>query len=268
MSLHQLFCNNPAIADEKETIFKLEIDPSDRKHVKALRLEVGEHLAAIDASKDYFEVEIVEFRDGEPWVKIAQKLECPHETLPVYLVQGLAKGEKMDIVLRQATELGIAGFYPAIMQRSIVRLDEKKTTKRHERFRAIARNAALQSGRVSIPDVSPTEPLQNILDYWNENDLVLLFWEEAPLENSINQLFAMLNEQRAIADNARIWIVIGPEGGISPDEVDLIEQSKAQVYLLSLGPTILRTETAGVVSSALVINDLRFYMSSTKVAPE
>lgn len=255
MSLHHLFCLNPCIADETSAPFKLEFDSNDRSHIKALRLQVGEHLAVVDADQDYFEVEIDSIEGEDIWVHITQHLEAPPETLPVMLVQGLAKGEKMDTVLRGGTELGIAGFYPAVMKRSVVQLDQKKITKRHARSTQIARSAALQSGRTMIPSVAETQPLSSIIDTWNEKDAVLLFWEEAPLDRDVSALFDTTPSPVEHAD--RIWIIIGPEGGISPEEVQALNNSRASVFMLSLGPTILRTETAGIVASALVLNELR-----------
>ena len=257
MSFHQLFCNNASIAAEAASPFVLEIDPAERKHIRALRLQAGEHLRVVDASKDYFEVEIDRIEGDDVWVRIASRLAQENDLTPVVLVQGLAKGEKNDIVLRQATELGIAGFAPALMQRCVVQLDAKKTAKRHERALAIARAAAQQAGRVLLPDVHPIRPLADIVATWRSDDMVLLFWEEAPLECSVRALFADLACEDLRTRVQRIWIVVGPEGGIAPDEVALIEQSAARVFSLSLGPTILRTETAGIVACALVLSELR-----------
>ena len=257
MSLHQLFCNNPAIACEQAMPFRLEIDPQDRSHVRALRLQVGEHLAVVDAATDYFEVAIERIEGDDIWVRIAEHLDVPPRTTPVMLVQGFAKGEKMDAVLRQATEIGIAGFFPTITQRSIVRLDQKKAAKRRERFTAIARSAALQAGRIQIPAVAPICSLEEVVATWMPEDAVLLFWEEADRNQTLRALFDTLEKTDELDHIARFWIVIGPEGGIAPDEVHLIEQSNAQVFPLSLGPTILRTETAGVVACALTMSELR-----------
>lgn len=235
----------------------LEIDPQDRSHVKALRLQVGEHLAVVDASQDYFEVKIERIEGDDIWVSITEHLDAPPVTTPVMLVQGFAKGEKMDAVLRQATEIGIAGFAPTIMQRSIVRLDPKKAAKRRERFLAIARSAALQAGRIQAPTVAPIQALDEVVATWTPEDAVLLFWEEASRDQTLRSLFDSLAKTGELSAIARFWIVIGPEGGISPEEVDLIMNSNAHVFTLSLGPTILRTETAGVVACALTMNELR-----------
>lgn len=262
MSLHQLFCDNEAIARESASPFLLRIDPADRNHVRALRLQVGEHLAVVDASSDYFEVEIASIDKDALWVRITQHLDAPEPLVPITLVQGLAKGEKMDAVLRQATELGIDAFLPTTMKRSVVQLDQKRATKRHERSCAIARSAALQSGRVTIPEVAPLEPLAHIIETWTEDDAILLFWEEAPLDHTLRALFTTLRNDGSLATFQRFWIVIGPEGGIAPEEVAAIERSAASVFPLSLGPTILRTETAGVVACALALSELRYLTES------
>lgn len=259
MSLHQLFCTNEAIAREEGSPFLLGIDAQDRSHVKALRLEVGEHIAVVDASSDYFEVEITAFQGEEIWVRIAKHLDAPKDTVPVMLVQGLAKGDKMDTVLRAATELGIAGFYPTEMSRSVVKLDAKKKDKRGSRFAQIARSAALQSGRTTIPEIGRIRALAQVVEQFGPRDLVIVFWEEEDLANSVSAFFDTPATKSLLGALERIWIVIGPEGGMSAEEVKCIEGSQAAVVVRSLGPTILRTETAGVVACALVLNELHNY---------
>lgn len=259
MSLHQLFCTNEAIACEEGSPFLLGIDEVDRNHVKALRLEVGEHIAVVDASSDYFEVEITALQGEEIWVRIAKHLDAPEEAIPVMLVQGLAKGDKMDTVLRAATELGIAGFYPSEMSRSVVKLDAKKKDKRSSRFTQIARSAALQSGRTTIPEIGRIDALAQVVEHFGPRDLVIVFWEEEDLANSVSAFFDSPTTKPLLGTLDRIWIVIGPEGGMSVEEVQRIEDSPAAVVVRSLGPTILRTETAGVVACALVLNELRNY---------
>lgn len=262
MSFHQLFCNNASIAEQAASPFLLEIDPNDRGHLRALRLQEGEHLRVVDASMDYFEVEIERIENDQLWVSIACHLEEQNDAIPLTLVQGFAKGEKMDTILRQTTELGIAQFAPALMQRSVVQLDAKKTAKRHQRAQAIARSAAQQAGRVSLPAVLPARPLKAIVADWKSDDMVLLFWEEAPLDRSVRALFTELEGSDLLARIERAWVVVGPEGGLAPEEVALIEQSPAQVFTCSLGATILRTETAGVVACALALSELRALQES------
>jgi 16S rRNA (uracil1498-N3)-methyltransferase len=143
------------------------------------------------------------------------------------------------------------------MHRSVVKLDQKKGSKRIGRFATIARNAAMQSGRTSIPSIEPIQSLENLAATWTSADEIFLFWEEASQKQTIASAFQSLIETKRLQSVQQIWVIVGPEGGISPDEVALIKQSRANVHQLSLGPSILRTETAGIVATALVINELR-----------
>ena len=106
-----------------------------------------------------------------------------------------------------------------------------------------------------IPDIAETKSLPSIIDSWDEKDTVLLFWEEASPDASISAFFDDSFPQMENTD--RLWIIIGPEGGITAEEVQVMNDSAASVFMLSLGPTILRTETAGIAATALVLNELR-----------
>ena len=151
-------------------------------------MKLSEHIAVVDASGDYFSG-ITALQGEELWVRIAKHLDAPNDTVPVMLVQGLAKGDKMDTVLRAATELGIAGFYPTEMSRSVVKLDAKKKDKRGSRFVQIARSAALQSGRTTIPEIGSIRTLAQVAEQFGPHDLVIVFWEEEDLESSVSAFF-------------------------------------------------------------------------------
>ena len=118
MSLHHFFLDDQVIAEETQAEFALRLAADDRKHAKVLRLEAGEHISVVDAARDYFECEIVSADSGDIVVRIAQRLEAPADEPNVILVQGLAKGDKMDDIVRHATEIGIAGFVPLSCSRS------------------------------------------------------------------------------------------------------------------------------------------------------
>ena len=153
MSLPRFFLENQVLAAETEAVFPLRLATDDAKHAKVLRLAAGEHVAVIDAASDYFECEIVDFSDGLPLVSIARHEEAVEEGPRVMLLQGLAKGDKMETVIRHATEVGVAAFVPLACRRSVVKLDGKKAAAKTERWRAIAKSAAMQSGQARIPEV-------------------------------------------------------------------------------------------------------------------
>lgn len=258
MSLPQFFLENQVIASE-EGVFPLRLSHDDLKHVRALRLTVGEHLALVDAAQDYFECEIVSFDDGVPLVRIARRLDADETLAHVVLVQGVAKGDKMDAVIRHATEVGVSGFIPLACERSIVKLDQKKAQSRAARWRAIAKSAAMQSGRTIIPEVADPMSVSEVADTLREATAVLICWEEAPysahLADALHAGLVACGMDRSASD-ARVAIIVGPEGGLTHDEVDRLLACNPRARLVTLGSSILRTETAGLVASALVIYEL------------
>lgn len=158
----------------------------------------------------------------------------------ITLFQGIAKGDKVDFVVQKATEIGVHAIQPVAMERCVVRLEAKKALQRQQRWQKIAVEAAKQSGRAKIPAVLPVVPLDEALTGWGSTDadLLLVPWEEATVS-----LRSVLTERPLLG---RIGIVIGPEGGITRKEAGLLEQRSGKP--VSLGPRILRTETAGMVA--------------------
>lgn len=257
MSLPRFFLEHQLLGEQVEAVFPLRLSLDDAKHAKVLRLGAGEHIAVVDASHDYFECEIVSFDDVIPLVKITQH-ETEHEEGPqVMLVQGLAKGDKMDVVVRHATELGVCAFLPFATERSIVKLDEAKAKKRVARWQAIAKSAAMQSGQPSIAEVLPIAPLDTVCDIVKNATAVLICWEEAPQTCSLAQALSRgLTQCVSGSDDARVALVVGPEGGLSEREVQALLNCNPRASLVSLGPSILRTETAGIVAPALTLYEL------------
>ncbi|WP_302964229.1 16S rRNA (uracil(1498)-N(3))-methyltransferase [uncultured Adlercreutzia sp.] len=257
MSLPRFFLENQVLAAETEAAFPLRLAPDDARHAKVLRLAPGEHVAVIDAASDYFECEIVDFSDTLPLVSIARHAEASAEGPQVILLQGLAKGDKMETVIRHATEVGVAAFVPMSCKRSVVKLDGKKAAAKTERWRAIAKSAAMQSGQARIPEVSEPVPVREAASMLAEATAVLVCWEEAPQSASLREAVqGALLETLTPADDARIAVVVGPEGGLSEEEVRVLLASNPRARLVTLGPSILRTETAGIVAPALALYEL------------
>lgn len=158
MSLPRFFLENQVLAAETEAVFPLRLALDDAKHARVLRLAAGEHIAVIDADQDYFECEIVDFADELPLVSIARHEDASEAGPQVILLQGLAKGDKMETVIRHATEVGVAAFVPLACARSIVKLDGKKAGCEDGAVAAIAKNAAMQPGRPGCRRSSSPSP--------------------------------------------------------------------------------------------------------------
>lgn len=257
MSLPRFFLDEQVLADEGEGVFPLRLARDDAKHARVLRLSPGEHIAVVDAVQDYFECEIAAFDDELPLVRIARREDAADEGARVVLVQGLPKGDKMETVVRHATEIGVAAFVPMKCARSIVKLDAKKAKAKTERWRAIAKSAAMQAGRAYVPEVAEPKTVGEVADIVSQATALLICWEEAP---QTARLAAAL--QRGLeacscsAREARVAVVVGPEGGLAQDEVDALLACNPRAALVSLGPSILRTETAGLVAPALALYEL------------
>lgn len=257
MSLPHFYLENQVIAAEIKTVFPLRLTRDDAKHARVMRLSAGEHVAVVDAAQDYFECEIVSTSDEIPLVRISRRLEGGNRPGMVLLVQGLAKGDKMETVIRHATELGVAGFLPLACERSIVKLDKKKAAVKAERWRTIAKSAAMQSGQREIPDVLDPMNLEEVCKSISHATAVLVCWEEAPQNASLATAIARGVSQCTCArEDAHIAVVVGPEGGLTEREVDALLACNERSRLVSLGSSILRTETAGIVASALALYEL------------
>ncbi len=255
MALHQFFLDTQVLAQETEAVFALDLSAEDAHHAKVLRLSPGEHIAVVDGSQDYFECEIVALQP-ELLVKI-----CGHDTRPsslvkLTLVQGLAKGDKMETVVRQGTELGVHRFIPFAAQRSVLRLDARKAPDRIRRWQAVAKSAAMQSGCHEIPEVTLPHSLSALETELSSFDRVVVFWEEAQAEDTIKRALTPLKGMLDQGEPCSVAVIVGPEGGLSNEEVTRLLNIGPQCTQASLGSNILRTETAGVIAPSLVLYEL------------
>ncbi|MCD6582662.1 MAG: 16S rRNA (uracil(1498)-N(3))-methyltransferase [Desulfuromusa sp.] len=173
-------------------------------------------------------------------VELQDVVDYPPPLCSLTLIQGLPKGDKLELILQKGTELGINKFYLTTMERSVGILKSDRKQKRLERWQKIVQEAARQSKQYHLPQLVVDTSLTKVLSTVKA-DLKLLLWEESaePLANVLSRLAPQ-----------RIAVVVGPEGGISQQEAD---QAKAEGYqAVSLGPRILRTETAGLAIMAIL----------------
>lgn len=224
----------------------LPIDEQQLHHaMRALRITVGERVEVVSPSGEGFRVEVravhsdgIEFRRVEPLTVVWEPA--------VDLFQGFAKGDKMDTIIRQAVEVGASRVVPVLTARTIVRLDERKRADRGERFRRIALSAAEQSHRGSVPHIDDPMGFTAALTLLEGYDSVFVAWED----HRGDTLTACLGEVDFNAD-PRVAIFIGPEGGLAAEEVDALVGVGARP--VTLGPTIMRTETAAIAAVALAV---------------
>jgi len=221
----------------------LPLAPEDLHHaVTVLRLAVGDELTLVgdDRMARTFRLTAV----SQTEVRGDRIAERSGPTLPdVTLVTALGKGDKTDLVVEKAVELGVAGIVLLDTARSVVRLDANRRERRVERLRRIAGSAARQADRFEIPQVAGPLSVAGFAATCPTYESVLVAWEEHSGEG-IDGALAGCDPQ------ARVAVVVGPEGGLTADEVAAL--TSAGAVPVTLGPTILRTETAGIVATALV----------------
>ncbi len=221
----------------------------DRLHhlAKVLRLRAGDEVELFDGKGGCRRGTILALGDEEARIELGPWREAPSRR-PVTLGQAMVKSDRLELVIQKATELGVARIVPLELARSIVRLPEGKVPERKRRWKKIAEEAARQSGRADVPEVESPTRLEVFLDAAAQRgEAVAILWEEA---REGLRLGAWVDQHQ----DAPLAIVVGPEGGLTEEEVEAARAKGASV--VGLGPRILRTETAGIVASALVLHRL------------
>lgn len=225
----------PPGALDRETI----LFGSDEAHHIAgvLRLRPGTRVIAFDGSREV-EADLLTVSDE---VVTARRAGTPRERrrpVEITLLQGIARGPKMDLIVRMAAEIGVAAIVPVVTSRSL----PDPGPARLARWARIAQEAAKQCGRADLPKVRAPAPLGSALREMGTVDLFVVPWERETRP---------IGEAVAGVPFASAAILIGPEGGLADEEVEAARAAGCRT--VSLGSLILRTETAGIVSSAILI---------------
>jgi 16S rRNA (uracil1498-N3)-methyltransferase len=206
---------------------------------RVLRLGVGDSCIAFNGDGRDYAATLETVGKREVRLRIGDATVVERESpLRITLLQGVAKGEKMDLILQKATELGVHAVVPVWSQRSDVKLDGDRAAKRLEHWRGVVASACEQSGRAVVPPVATAMTLQAALAALQPHDARLLL--DPSGDHSARSL--------ALEGGASICVAVGPEGGWSPLDRDQLQ--KAGFTGLRLGPRVLRTETAGLAAIA------------------
>ncbi|MFI3209744.1 MAG: RsmE family RNA methyltransferase [Peptostreptococcaceae bacterium] len=226
---------------------KAKINGEDVKHIsKVLRLRVGEEVEICDKENSEYICEINSIEKDEVCLNILTKKEVNREPkIKIKVYQGVPKGPKMEYILQKLTEVGVCEIILVDTKRSISKFD-KKEDKKLERFERIIYEASKQSKRGQIPVLRGVLSFKEALVDMKNNDLNVVPYENERT-TSIKKAIKGVNIDS-------IGIFIGPEGGISEEEIESLEENN--FTSVSLGPRILRTETASVVASSIILYEL------------
>lgn len=226
---------------EKVNGDRVEITGENLKHiVGALRMKVGEKLTLCDDGINY-NCELISVEKDIAIVKVLSKeknLSEPDVSVTIY--QCMPKGDKLELVIQKAVELGADKIVPVLSSRCVSRPDDKRAKKKNERYNKIALSACEQSGRGKLVEVAEMIDFNTAVKQASNFDLCVLFYEGGG--KPIREI---------IKTQKNICVFIGPEGGFSDSEVEALKQNGAEIA--TLGKRILRTETAPLAALVSIL---------------
>lgn len=207
-----------------------------------LRLREGDHITAFNGAGKQAEAKIVT-SEAQTALEIVRILPAVAPSLNLTLIATVIKGTRMDTLIEKATEIGVSTIKPVLTKRSVVKLDDKQARKKIERWQRIAISAAKQCGSDHLPEIAP---IQNLIDLELPSPLIVaaLCGSPRPLATIASELISAGNESLAV--------VIGPEGDFTPDELQHLTQAGA--IPASLGPLVLRAETAAIYAASVTMS--------------
>jgi len=217
----------------------------DAGHIgRVLRLVPGDKIVLFDGAGFDYDAEIVEISHDRVSVAIVKKYASrPESRARITVAQALLKGKKMDTLIRQMTELGVTRWVPFMAERSVPHPDGKRRADRLARWQTIVKEALKQSRRGEFTQVHPLVSFGEMLALGQSDPVKLVFWE-----NAMEPLDVVINKYPK--GTRKIWIVLGPEGGFSENE---IKTARAHGFeAVGLGSRILRAETAALAACVLM----------------
>jgi len=238
--------NNPRFFSPQPLSVGARVDLSEsaaRHAARVLRLKEDDCLTLFDGAGGEYVARIARVGRDNVAVEVMQwsDVEC-ESPIDITLIQALQSGEKMDLTVQKAVELGVRRIVPVASQRSVVRLEGDRAQRRVAHWRAVAASACEQCGRNRVPEVSALEGLRPWLARPASGGTLRLMLDP----RSVNTLGSLPRPQT----DSGIELLIGAEGGLSPDEMDLAV--RAGFVGVRLGPRVLRTETAGLAALAAI----------------
>jgi len=240
--MHRFFADSSQIGTDT-----IELFGDDVKHIsRVLRLKEGDTISVCDKNKTDYICVINAIDKDKVTLGISESMPNKNESnIAVTLYQGLPKGDKMDLIIQKAVELGAVRIVPVVMKRTVVKLGN--TASRLQRWQRIADEASKQCMRGILPSVSEPVTFKEMLGEISGEDLTFL-----PYENDEENRLKTLLQDNASAK--RVNIIIGPEGGFDDEEIALALENN--IPTVTLGPRIMRCETAPLAAISAVMYEL------------
>ncbi|WP_078390943.1 16S rRNA (uracil(1498)-N(3))-methyltransferase [Shouchella patagoniensis] len=231
------------IADKQMSSKSVEITGEDAGHIaRVMRMQAGSEVICVNEQGRAVQVELSLVDKERSEGRILAEIDTtPEMAVRVTVAQGLPKGDKLETIVQKGTELGAYAFLPFTAKRSVVKWDEKKERKKMERLQKIAKEAAEQSHRMKVPEVRAPLTVKQLAENMKNYDVCIICDEE---EAKIGEVGRLKKAFERLEKEMTMLIVVGPEGGLSREEVNLFCESGA--VACGIGPRIVRTETASL----------------------
>ncbi len=225
---------------------KVTVSGDEAHHIiNVMRMKKGDEFIACVGDETEYLSEITEITETVVYADIKDITRSAAEPeIKVTIFQGLPKGDKLELIIQKAVELGVYEIVPVQTKRAVVKIEEKKKQTKAERWNKISASAAKQSGRGIVPEVKTPVSTKEAAEMMKSFDLAIVAYEE----ETETTLKSVLKESK---DVKTVGIFIGPEGGIDSAEFDILTKSGAKS--VTLGKRILRTETAPIAMLAMLM---------------
>lgn len=221
---------------------ELKINAEQSRHIgRALRLRVGDGLVVFNGENGEWSATIASMKKDSAILLVGEKRDVATESrLRVHLVQGISRGDRMDLVVQKATELGVKRVTPVLTEYGGVKFDDERAEKRRKHWQGVAESACAQSGRIRPPLIDAPLPINTWFGQKTSADSTELILRPG----------AGLELTSIPRPKTKVCVLIGPEGGFSDREYD--DAAVAAFTAVAMGPRLLRTETAAVAALAIV----------------
>ena len=242
--MYKFFVNSNQVKDGTITI--IGYDVNHILNVLRLKIEDKIQICDKDIEKNYV-CEIININSEAVKCRILKESKNDLKSnINITVFQGLPKTDKMELIIQKCTELGVKEITPVQMERCVVKLDEKSSFKKIDRWQKIAESASKQCKRNNICKINNIINIKNVCNIINEYDILLVPYENET-DNSFKELLKTTHNKKDI----KIGIVIGPEGGFEKKEIELLENNGGKI--ITLGKRILRTETVAIAMTSAIM---------------
>lgn len=235
-----------SILDNEGTIY---LTGEQFHHItRVMRMKVGHQVYLVDTNQQTVIAEVTEILSEQVALKqvavVKEQNELPVE---VTLFIGLPKGDKFDLIAQKATELGARYIVPVATRYAVTKWTENKVAKKIARLQKICQQAAEQSHRRIVPEVLPLQSVKKMNEHIGAYHHFIIAYEDVAKEGQHKELRRVYEKLQA---DEKVAYFFGPEGGLHPEEVQLLNENNVNVHICSLGPRILRAETAPLYALA------------------